>query len=265
VSEQIIIPPKTEQKIIDDYVGGLKNKDICVKHQLTPPRLYNILNKYNVPKKGPSSHTRFGEKIKCSACQIIKTQTLFPCVKGIYRTICKECHAKKEDLRRPNINPEILKRHNIKSYDTSKKKRLDGLNGILSLDEQIDLWIKKTTTRRSEKRFIERKTLCKETLKTKCLYAKVKYPDLIFCFVSGQNFNRGMIASLDKIDSSKGYVDENVQVIPLWLNSAKLDSTQEQIDDILINYILINENLSNKYEELKLNREQPDWILPIKH
>ena len=265
MSDKIITPYDIEQKIVQDYISGIKNKDICLQYDLTPPRLYIILNKYNIPKKGNSSHSRFGENIKCYICQDIKHQTLFPCVKGIYRTGCKKCHAKKEAIRRPNIPADVLKQSQIKTYKHIKRRKLDAVHDLIPLYDQIMLWVRKTTTRSSEKKFTTRKNLCRDILVAKCYEAKDKYPGILFSFIYDMGLNRGMIASLDRIDSSKGYTDENTQVIPLWLNSAKMDQSQVQIDDIIVSYVLNSEYLSEKYELLKTNREQPDWIVSIKH
>ena len=86
----------------------------------------------------------------------------------------------------------------------------------------------------------------KDILIQKCLKAKEIYPNIIFCFVKNMNLNRSMIASLDKIIPSKGYTDENTQIIPLWLNSAKLDSTQEELDNNILSYIENNKEILKK-------------------
>lgn len=51
-------------------------------------------------------------------------------------------------------------------------------------------------------------------------------------------------ASIDRIDSSKPYSDDNIQVIPLWLNMAKLNKSI----DFLVPYL---RDFSNRFDQFK--------------
>jgi hypothetical protein len=244
VSDKINIPVDIKLKIVEDYKNLIRNDEICSKYDLTAPRLYNILKEYDIPKKGPrKSEARSGEDIKCLKCGCQKHQSQFPKVKGVYRTLCKTCHCHNEKIRRSKMSPEEKKLIGERCYNIVKAKKLKASRGELPLSDQIYIWVNKITGRRTEERFKERKKLCKNILTKKCYSARQIFPDIIFCFVNNTGQNRAMIASLDRIDPSKGYTDENTQIIPYWLNSAKLDSSQEEIDNTIINYILNDQKL----------------------
>lgn len=246
MSDKIHTPDEIKLKIVEDYKNSIKNKEILSKYGLSPPRLYNILKEYNIPKRGQRESTaRFGEDIICFKCCCKKHQSQFPKVKGVYRTLCKKCHSNNEKIRRSKMSPEEKKLIGEIQYKNTKNKKIKASRGELPLSEAIKLWVNKTTWRRTEERFKERKQLCRKILINKCYLAKEKFPDIIFCFVNNTGQNRAMIASLDRINPSEGYTDENTQVIPYWLNSAKLDSSQEEIDNTIIDYILNDEKLLN--------------------
>lgn len=50
--------------------------------------------------------------------------------------------------------------------------------------------------------------------------------------------NKGLNASLDRVDSSKDYSDiANLRVIPLWLNSAKLQMSDSELNNLMKHHL----------------------------
>jgi len=246
------ITDELELEIINSYTSNLKNKEICAKFNIKYPTIYRILLKYNIPKKGMAPRTRFGDSIKCHKCNLIENKSFFICVKKVYRTLCKKCHSDDETRRRSLRSSEEKKEVGRKSYSIQKERRKQGALGMIPIEKQIDIWVKRAITRNDKR---DRVNLCKKLLIEKCFKAKKLYPNIIFCFVENLNLNRSMIASLDKIIPSQGYTNENTQVIPLWLNSAKLNSTQEEFDNNILEYIEKNKHLCEKIlDRLNKNR-----------
>lgn len=102
------------------------------------------------------------------------------------------------------------------------------------------------------KKFESRSTLSKEGLIIKCFEAFQKFPEINFCF--SKNDNRSNMASLDKIDAHKPYSDDNVEVLPLWLNSAKLDSSKEELYKKIIDFCIREPLILNELTTLIKNK-----------
>jgi hypothetical protein len=144
--------------------------------------------------------------------------------------------AKKSQEWRDKLSGKEKKEYYKLKHQALREKKKKIASDSLPQEDQINFWVTNILNLNT-KRHDERKSLCRESLKEKCRAAKEKFPDLIFYFVKGVSKQRLWLASLDRIDSNLGYTDDNVQVIPLWLNLAKSDSTQDEIDDILYSYV----------------------------
>lgn len=68
--------------------------------------------------------------------------------------------------------------------------------------------------------------------------AKKKFPEL--SFYSDINY-----PTVDRIDSNKGYVKRNIQIIPKWLNSAKNVHSMEDLNKIIEEYYKTHLEKSN--------------------
>jgi hypothetical protein len=105
-----------------------------------------------------------------------------------------------------------------------KKNRLNKLSNI----ESIPYWVT-----RIRSRLKERQNLTKEHLVDLSKKGLNLYPYIVF----NSKGKRAYFASLDRIDSNKGYIKKNVQVIPLWLNSAKLDLSEIELKKLMKGYL----------------------------
>lgn len=76
------------------------------------------------------------------------------------------------------------------------------------------------------------------------------------CFVRNYHNQKLQTASLDRIDSKKGYTIDNVQWVHKDINKLKNNFEQQRILDICKN--IFNSNLHNKIHENKINK---DYIL----
>lgn len=117
------------------------------------------------------------------------------------------------------------------------------LTNTLPLDVRIRLWIHRTTNKK------ENKFLCRDNLFQLAHEALKKFPYIKFINHMDKSATRGKCArpnsaSIDRIDSSKPYSDDNIQVIPLWLNMAKLNKSI----DFLVPYL---RDFSNRFDQFK--------------
>lgn len=168
---------------------------------------------------------------KCSKCKKNKKLKELCIVKGKARNYCKVCHAKCERLRWNNL-PFKEKQKRSKKYYKNRLAKEDKF----SLDEHINNWCHKQINRTTESKFKDRKNLDKEVLKKLCYIAIKKFPYISFYNKRGYS-KMALAASIDRINPNKGYTNNNIQILPLWLNSAKLDLTLKQLNKLIKQYI----------------------------
>jgi hypothetical protein len=182
-------------------------------------------------------------KKHCPVCKKEKDITLFrkrSKSKTGYDYICKVCHSEKQKERwhsksnkeKTAISKQLYKKHRLKL-------------ATATLEEQISYWASKILSRhqclttkaskKSSERFKTRENLSKGFLVMKAKEALQIFPYLSFFNTRGDG-NEMAYASLDRIDSNKPYSEENVRVIPLWLNSAKLNGEQSTLDSYIKEY-----------------------------
>jgi hypothetical protein len=162
--------------------------------------------------------------MNCSRCQEEKTQdemSVRSRSKKTYKKYCKKCAAlmTKEYIKR---NPRDTK----KDYQVLKSKLQE------NTDYTIRYWCSSWKQRKGD-RFAGRKEIPLDTLVYMVKDAMVKFPYLSCC----QNKPLWQTPSVDRIDSSKPYSVDNIIVIPLWLNSAKLDMSLDKIHELMKDYI----------------------------
>ena len=151
---------------------------------------------------------------KCRYCGVIDNHPR-------NKTICKSCHAKKNKEWWNNLSQDEKYKRNRKHYISNKNIMEKNSNDI---DFCIREWVLRWQ-RRSDKsnKFVGRKNLITDDLVILAKQGLKKFPYMDFSIVN-KNCKKAFWASVDKIDSSKDYSDiNNLQFIPLWLNSAKLD------------------------------------------
>lgn len=67
--------------------------------------------------------------------------------------------------------------------------------------------------------------------------AKKRFPYMVFRGVKFTD-SKARYASIDRIDSSKDYSDiTNIQILPLWLNMAKADLSENELKVYMQHYL----------------------------
>lgn len=179
-----------------------------------------------------------GENRICRICNQLKDIIYFFKINSTNKKTyvswqCKECF----NLKR------IEKKRKIKE---SFKENRDNKK---ILNVYIKKWASSARCKKFEKENKDRKSLTQEQL-INLAYEGIKlYPYIDFASVDNK---KATLASLDRKDGNFGYVENNMQVIPLWLNCAKIDFSQEEFESKLNHYISINSALSGN---LSLNKE----------
>lgn len=174
------------------------------------------------------------DKFYCSRCKFHFVEPSEMCwVKGKVRTRCKKCHNEEEKERRLRVGSEKLSAAARLAYKNKVESlsKLDESTGE-GLSISIHNWVTKSVNRNTEKRFKERKNLDRQKLKDICFKAKEIFPYITFNNRRKNSGHSAYWASLDRIDPSKPYSDDNVIVVPLWLNSAKLDFSYRELFEI---------------------------------
>lgn len=147
--------------------------------------------------------------------------------------ICKTCNLNLDRSRFAD-NRKICKKCRNKTKGDSIRKRI--ASGEMDFDVRLNHWMNQTRLKDG------RRHLSKSFLKEKAMEALEKFPYIRFlhkCPGVGQKNNsyHPFSASLDKIDPKLGYDEDNVQVIPMWLNEAKLNSSMEELIPLLRDFI----------------------------
>lgn len=145
---------------------------------------------------------------------------------GKIRNICKACRCNEEKNRRAKKTKEELKEISAKHYRT----QIERFAALDEFDpEEIEIvihrWAVKNRIRNSESKFKQRMNLDLENLKMLCYKAREIFPYITFNNKRSKDskWDTFTWASIDRIDPTLPYRDDNILVVPLWLNSAKLD------------------------------------------
>ena len=121
----------------------------------------------------------------------------------------------------------------MKVYSQKRQEMWDSLDEFdpEAIGDIINKWAMQNRNRASENRFKQRKDLDLENLKLLCYKARELFPYITFNN-RRDGRNSQTWASIDRVDPTKPYSDDNIIVVPLWLNSAKLDSSYPELFDI---------------------------------
>jgi hypothetical protein len=202
--------------------------------------LYNKTHKYRVDFLPENYH----KTLTCWDCGETKNRRLFPYrkqYKDNKEKRCKKCNYKNNVKRRKEY---VLKQfiHNLVKYSERssikriKRGRVDCVFNIIEQDV-LD---------------------CLEKQKYKCVYSG---KPLIHSGLTYDNM------SIDRIDSSKGYTKDNIQMITFWANRAKTDLDETRFIDFIKNiaeYIreqtytirqINKDNISQIKQKLKICRD----------
>lgn len=172
----------------------------------------------------------------CCKCKIEREESLFAKNKkrkdGL-NPLCKICakewrEANKEKLLAKkreyySSNLELMREKNRVNYSNNKEKRIKQQREYLSKPEN---WVKKMLHRTKER-------AVQSQLGFDLVPEDIFFPE--FCPVLGIKLTfelgKGQLetnASIDRIDSSKGYTKDNVQIISRKANTMKSNSTEEE-------------------------------------
>lgn len=161
-----------------------------------------------------------------------------------YKAVCKVCLAKKlSDWRK--ANPDKAK-DSDKKYRTVNKDKIRIKNQKrytgLTLDQKFEQLLKTAQMRKTVKVFISIQHI-KDVWKKqegRCAYTKLPLTS------EAHQLNT---VSLDRIDSSKDYVEGNIQLVCVPINRMKLDYSEEQFIN-LCSLVTQNNELSESPESL---------------
>ena len=171
--------------------------------------------------------------MRCSKCQEKKTKNEMSVRDAKaktdskkYKTYCKSCASKITKQWKNKLSDEEKQQKHKTAYSKRKEKLK------YDLDYSIRHWTS-SCKKRQGKRFEGRKNLSTEHIVQLCYEALEKFPYISFF----QGKEKYQTPSLDRIDNSIPYSDDNVRVIPLWLNSAKLDMTDDKLNELILHYM----------------------------
>lgn len=140
-----------------------------------------------------------------------------------YKTHCKACAAKKLYEWRQS-NPEKAKQQDRRWYNNNKDKvkiKNQRRYTNLTLDEKLTQLVKTASDRKKVKCFITVEHLHDVWQKQNGLCAYTKLP------LTSEAHQLNTV-SLDRIDSDKDYIVDNIQLVCVPINRMKLDMTEEQ-------------------------------------
>jgi len=165
----------------------------------------------------------------CKMCKSFKTKELYCFAKGKSKYICKKCHASREKNRRLEFTEE-QKIDNEKRAKLSYEKQRYNFSCLDKTDPKlIHKWVNRNKSRKDLKSKKIRR-LEYNFLKKKLEEAMKIFPYMILRKTDGP---KAFLASIDRIDPTLDYSEDNVVVVPLWFNSGKLDLQINEFLDMI--------------------------------
>ena len=175
----------------------------------------------------------------CTVCEINKPFTSFYKNKATptgYRTMCKDCaairnkerYANDVDYREKHIAKNKLYAANNKDKVTQRK--------ITYISNNYESFLLSSSKRRAKTTNVEHTiSLADIIIPDTCPYLEVPLT---------RTHGQGQLptnASIDRIDSSKGYIKGNIQIISRLANTMKSNSTEEQLITFAHNVLAMEE------------------------
>ena len=167
---------------------------------------------------------------KCNKCGESRVDYLVK-KKGGHRSLCKSCHAKYEKERkkiREQENPELKSERIRKGREYYKQKR-EQIGE--DLDARIYFWA--TQWRNTPREGRDRSQITQKNLVELTYKGLEEFPYMLIL----EKDKMHITASVDRIDSKLGYTDDNIQVIPYWLNSAKLNMEDNELREYMSHFL----------------------------
>lgn len=166
------------------------------------------------------------ENSTCRKCNEFKDLIFFSIHNGKRTNVCKNC--------------ANLTKKNQREQKRSLFKESGDVNDLQFF---INWWASKTRGKGTLDKFRDRRNLSKDYLILLAEEGLRKFPYLDFANITNKI---GYRASLDRIDPNKTYEEANVQVIPMWLNSAKIDLTEQEFHEKLDHYQQLRKSEENE-------------------
>ena len=164
------------------------------------------------------------EQKKCTTCGEIKSFNYFckakDCKYG-FSSKCKKCHCAYQKLRRGNgIDFHLLtdKQKKLKKQHAEGQKRLKRRNPNKTM-----LIAAKSRAKRKNLEF---------NITEDDIYIPETCPALGIIIKRSDKINSGDAISLDRLDSTKGYTKDNINIISMRANGIKSDATFEEFEAI---------------------------------
>ncbi len=158
--------------------------------------------------------------------------------------ICKTCKLELE-ISRFAENRKVCKKCRNKAKSDGIKRRI--ASGEIDFDVRLNYWMNRAILKDG------RRHLTKAFLKERALEGLKKFPYMKFVHINENKKNYSshpFSASLDRINPNLGYQEDNIQVIPSWLNSAKLNCPIEILIPLLRDFVENYENFKKYLEEI---------------
>lgn len=180
-------------KLCKKYIPDRADQDIRCKARRIG-LYYKELNRFYGKGKNKRSCVGDSNTIICSVCKIEKEKTVenfqYRKDRDQYSTICRKCMVVRGNSQRSHV------RNFLQRMWYGAKRRSESNVSMISYEEVYDLWL-------------EQNGICKLTgVKMTTITGKGRISTNV---------------SIDRIDSTKGYEKDNVQLVCLWANTAKND------------------------------------------
>lgn len=204
-----------ELELRNDYNNGMSWNELSIKYNVSLATIKKYLNKYNIQYKSDFDFVglRFGSLIVKSKSYIKSTKQYWNCV----------CDCGYEY----NVTTSsLLKNKNI-SCDTCR--RLNSREDSLIKTTVWNKYINGAKTRKIDFT-ITKEYVVKlfELQNRKCALSGI---DINFSPSQGKKLRKSTTASLDRIDSSKGYIEGNVQWVHKTVNKMKMNLDEDEFLD----------------------------------
>jgi hypothetical protein len=125
-----------------------------------------------------------------------------------------------------------LKEKKERAKINSAKQREEYIK-LTDINEIVKIWCRRWLNSSGKTRNPGRKDISFDFLYNKCIESMKLFPYMTFKNIIEDGGRKAFYASVDRIDSSKIYSEDNIVVIPLWLNSAKLDMTIDELKEVI--------------------------------
>lgn len=150
--------------------------------------------------------------------------------------ICKKCLISLEENRFVGNRPTCRKCSNNRAYE-SRIRRL--ISNEMKIESRISLWIERVKNKGNK---LNRESLSKDFLRKAAMDGLKKFPYMIFNYRKEKVLKRTtgghpFSASVERINPKLGYVESNIEIIPLWLNNAKYNSEMDVLIPLLKHFV----------------------------